>query len=179
MGIITSLYGGTTHCIETADARLYPRTLPVAGNSSFNLQEYAGKVVLIVNTASKCGFTRQYDGLEELYQRYRSRGFEVLGCPSNDFANQEPGNDEQIQSLCRINHGVTFRLLPKGPVRGQEKQELFAFLTEQGPVDLRSEVRWNFEKFLIDREGRLIGRWRSYVRPDSRSLRRAIEAALG
>jgi glutathione peroxidase len=178
MDIIKKLFGGVTSSSASSSARLYPRELSLTSGGSLDLQQYAGKVILIVNTASRCGFTKQYDGLEEIYKRHSAQGFEVLGCPSNDFANQEPGADDEIQSLCRINHGVTFKILPKGPVRGAQKQDLFAFLTEQGPVDLRGEVRWNFEKFLVDREGRLIGRWRSYVSPRSRSLKRAIEGAL-
>jgi glutathione peroxidase len=177
-GVINRIYGGLTGCSLDSAERLYPGELSLASGGSLDLQQYAGKVVLVVNTASKCGFTGQYDGLEEIYQRYAARGFEILGCPSNDFANQEPGSDEEVQSFCRINHGVTFKLLPKGSVRGAQKQQLFVFLTEKGPVDLCGEVRWNFEKFLIDRDGRLIGRWRSYVAPRSRSLRRAIEGAL-
>lgn len=143
-----------------------------------SLQEYRGRVVLIVNTASKCGFTGQYDGLEDLFQRYNERGFVILGFPSNDFAGQEPGSDADIQEFCRINHGVTFPLFAKASVKGPEQQELFRILTTQGPKDLRGSIKWNFEKFLIARDGQLVGRWRSYVTPSSGSMRRAIEREL-
>jgi glutathione peroxidase len=139
---------------------------------------YRGNVVLVVNTASRCGFARQYDALEAMYQKYASRGFTVVGFPSNDFLDQEPGSDEEILSTCRLNHGVTFPLMPKGSVKGIGKQPLFEFLTEHGPKDLQGSVKWNFEKFLLDREGHLIGRWRSYVSPDSKSIVSAIEGVL-
>lgn len=178
MRLLQRFYGGLSADPDSAAARLYPRIITLTGDSSFDFGALSGKVVLIVNTASQCGFTGQYDGLEALYQRYQSQGLEILGFPSNDFGQQEPGTDQQIGEYCRINHGVTFKLLPKASVRGTTKQEVFAFLTEQGPVDLRGEVVWNFEKFLIDRAGRLIGRWRSYVKPSSRSITRAVERAL-
>jgi glutathione peroxidase-family protein len=179
MRLLKRLYGGLSTQPENATARLYPRMLSFEGGGSFDCGSLAGKVTLVVNTASQCGFTKQYDALEALYQRYHAQGFEVLGCPSNDFGQQEPGSDTQIAEFCRINHGVTFHLIPKGSVRGASKQELFRFLTEQGPADLRGEVVWNFEKFLIDRSGRLIGRWRSYVKPNARSIVRAVERTLG
>ncbi len=178
MRLLKRFYGGLSAQPENTSARLYPRILSFEGGGSFDCGSLAGKVVLIVNTASRCGFTKQYDALEALYQRYHARGFEILGCPSNDFGRQEPGDDSQIAEFCRINHGVTFRILPKGSVRGAGKQELFTFLTEQGPSDLRGEVGWNFEKFLIDRSGHFIGRWRSYVKPNARGIVRAIEQAL-
>jgi glutathione peroxidase len=173
-GLMRKVYGGvTTH--QGEGASLYSLTSAVPNT----LSSHKGEVVLIVNTASQCGFTKQYDALEELYQRYKDRGFVVLGFPSNDFMNQEPQGDAEIQATCRINHGVSFPLLPKAPVRRGDKQPVFKFLTEQGPSDLRGAVLWNFEKFLVDREGHLIGRWRSYVTPESSSIRRAIEKAVG
>jgi glutathione peroxidase-family protein len=178
MGLLRFFYGGLSHLPATSGAALYPRTLQLASGRIYDFDQCQGRVVLIVNTASRCGFTKQYDGLEALYLEYRDRGFDILGFPSNDFGQQEPGDDQHIAEYCRINHGVTFQLFPKGAVTGSEKQDVFRFLTEQGPPDLRGSVRWNFEKFLIDKTGHLIGRWRSYVRPCSRSIRRAIEAAL-
>lgn len=143
------------------------------------LDPYRGRAILIVNTATQCGFARQYSGLEELHQKYATRGLVVLGFPSNDFLGQEPGSDAEIVATCQLNHGVTFPLFPKGPVKGVDKQPLFEFLTEHGPRELRGNVRWNFEKFLVNREGFLVGRWRSYVSPQSRSVVSSIEAALG
>lgn len=178
MGLIKTLYGGLTSAGETAEGNVYPMAVRTARGEEIDLSQYQGKVLLIVNTASKCGFTRQYDGLEVLSQRYNGEGLEVLGFPSNDFAGQEPGSDTDIQEFCRINHGVTFQLFAKGPVKGTDAQPLFKLLTERGPRDLRGAVRWNFEKFLIDRTGKLIGRWRSYVTPQSASLNRALRRAL-
>lgn len=178
MGIITALYGGLTSVGGTAESNVYGVTVKNGRGEEIELSRYRGKVLLIVNTASQCGFTRQYDGLEVLWQRYQGEGLAVLGFPSNDFAGQEPGSDTDIQEFCRINHGVTFQLFAKGPVRGEDAQPLFKILTELGPRDLRGAVRWNFEKFLIDREGQLIGRWRSYVTPQSASLNRAIHRVL-
>jgi glutathione peroxidase len=157
---------------------LYPLLTPDQAGQPVDLAQYRGKVVLLVNTASQCGFTKQYDALEALFTRYAGQGLVVLGFPSNDFMGQEPGSDAQIQEFCRINHGVTFPLFPKGGVRGSHKQPVFVALTERGPADLRGEVRWNFEKFLLDREGRLVGRWRSYVSPAARSFQSAILRAL-
>jgi glutathione peroxidase len=179
MGLITSLYGGLTSTPADKVPSLYPCSISRRGGELVELGGYVGSVVLVTNTASKCGFTKQYDALEALYQKFRERGFTVLAFPSNDFADQEPGSDAEIESFCRVNFGVTFPVFPKGEVRGRSKQEIFERLTEGGPVDLRGEVRWNFEKFLLDREGRLVGRWRSYVSPLSRSIVRAVERALG
>lgn len=178
MRLITQLYGGLTSAPESSDSVIYPLVVPGRGDTQVEMAGYRGRVVLITNTASRCGFTKQYDALEALYQRYQPEGFVVLAFPSNDFAGQEPGSDAEIESFCRINFGVSFPVFPKGSVRGPDKQELFRRLTEQGPVDLRGEVRWNFEKFLLDREGRLVGRWRSYVSPLSRSLSKAIRRTL-
>jgi glutathione peroxidase len=153
-------------------------TISGKGGQSFDFGAYRGQVLLIVNTASKCGFTRQYDELEELYNRYRGEGLVVLGFPSNDFLGQEPGSDSEIESFCRVNFGVTFPLFPKGCVRGAEIQPLFKLLTTNGPWELRGAVLWNFEKFLIDREGYLVGRWRSWVSPGSRGFNAAIRGVL-
>ncbi len=179
MGIITALYGGRTRRAGTATQLAAGLTVMSGGGEAASLSRYAGVPFLVVNTASQCGFTRQYDALEELYQRYKERGLVVLGFPSNDFAGQEPGTDAQISEFCRINHGVTFPLFAKGPVTGPSKQPLFRWLTEGGPTDLRGEVRWNFEKFLVGRDGKLAGRWRPWVSPLSRSIRAAVERELG
>lgn len=174
MGIITTFYGGTT----SAASSTIPSVFAESNLALSPLAQYRGHPILIINTASRCGFASQYDALEEIWQRCKERGLIVLGFPSNDFLGQEPGSDEEIQSVCRINHGVTFPLMPKASVKGGQQQPVFAYLTQRGPRDLQGAVRWNFEKFLLDREGRLIGRWRSYVSPRSRSVARAIEIAL-
>jgi glutathione peroxidase len=175
MGFLTHIYGGVTSASDLSQVSVFDRP-ELFGTQ---LQPYKGNVILVVNTATQCGFARQYDGLESLHKKYAQQGLIVLGFPSNDFLGQEPGSDEQIQSVCRINHGVTFPLLPKASVKGMHKQPIFEFLTEHGPADLRGSVRWNFEKFLLDREGHLIGRWRSYVSPQSKAITNALEKALG
>ena len=174
MGLVTRLYGGMTSQRCSEQTSLFDWL----AEASSPIKQYRGSALLIVNTASKCGFASQYDALERLHEKYRERGLIVLGFPSNDFLSQEPGNDEEIQVTCRINHGVTFPLFPKAPVTGSDKQPIFTFLTEHGASDLRGAVRWNFEKFLLDKHGHLRGRWRSYVSPESGGVVRALEAVL-
>lgn len=137
----------------------------------------AGKVVLIVNVASKCGFTPQYEGLEKLYQSYKDRGFTVLGAPSNQFGGQEPGAPAEIATFCKLNYGVTFPLLAKQDVKGARQSKLYAWLEGSG-VGGGSSVKWNFEKFLVARDGRVVARWRSFTGPDNKDLIAAIERAL-
>jgi glutathione peroxidase len=147
--------------------------------SDIEFQGYRGKVLLVVNTASKCGFTPQYEGLEEIYKKYREQGFEVLAFPSNDFMQQEPGSNEEIKSFCKTTYDVTFPLFARGAVTGGDKQPVFRFLTENAGSDLNGEVRWNFEKFLIGRDGRLVERFRSFTSPTSGKVVAAIERLLG
>ncbi|ASN50909.1 glutathione peroxidase [Sinomonas sp. R1AF57] len=140
---------------------------------------FAGRAVLVVNVASKCGFTRQYDGLEALYRQYRERGLVVLGVPCNQFAGQEPGSDAEIEEFCRVNFGVTFPLTAKSDVLGKHQHPLYAALTGfPAGYDLGEKVKWNFEKFLVDPEGEVVGRFRSAVEPDAPELVAAIEDAL-
>jgi glutathione peroxidase len=178
MGLKHLIFGGLTATSALDNPTLYPLVVVNKQGQPEDLGGYRGSVVLIVNTASRCGFTQQYDSLEALYQRYQSRGLILLGFPSNDFAAQEPGSDSEIESFCRINHGVTFPLFPKASVRGSSMQPVFAALTRQGPHDLQGDVKWNFEKFLLDREGRLVGRWRSWVSPRWKVFERAVERVL-
>ena len=178
MGLRHSIYGGVTDASCDENGSLYPLSIQTKDGEEVDLSDYHGRPLLIVNTASKCGFTKQYDDLEALYEMYAPRGLLVLGFPSNDFLGQEPGSDEEIESYCRINHGVSFPLFPKAPVTGDAIQPLFQKLTQHGPKDLQGPVRWNFEKFLLDAEGRLVGRWRSWVRPSSRWVRKAIAKVL-
>jgi glutathione peroxidase-family protein len=145
-----------------------------------SLSEFAGKVLLIVNVASKCGFTPQYKTLERLYQRYRARGFEVLGFPSNDFARQEPGTDAEIQSFCSVNYGVTFPLFSKIPVNGKDAHPLYAFLTDKKANNgFGGKITWNFNKFLVDRGGNVIARFGSKDDPLGDKIPRTVEEALG
>lgn len=166
-------------------------------NGEASLGDYAGKVVLVVNVASKCGFTPQYDGLEKLYATYRDRGFVVAGFPANDFGAQEPGSNEEIATFCETKFSVDFPLFAKISVTGENKHPLYKALTEARPVTdgdsaafrdkLRGygmtpnpepEVLWNFEKFLVDRKGEVIGRYPSTTAPDDAVLVAAVEGAL-
>jgi glutathione peroxidase-family protein len=144
-----------------------------------SLGEYKGQVLLVVNTASKCGFTRQYDGLQALYLKYRERGFSVLGFPANNFMHQEPGTEDEIANFCRINFGVTFPLFAKISVRGKNIHPLYAWLTskEENP-QFAGKISWNFSKFLISREGKVIARFSSNTEPNDKELVEALERAL-
>jgi glutathione peroxidase len=142
-----------------------------------NLAEYQGQVVLMVNVASECGYTPQYEGLQALHKKYAGRGLRVLGFPSNDFGAQEPGTDAQIADFCKKNYGVEFDMFSKIKVLGSGKAPLYRTLTSTPKFS--GEVSWNFEKFLIGRDGEVIGRFKSPVEPLSAELTGAIEAALG
>ena len=142
-----------------------------------SLGDYAGKVLLIVNTASNCGFTPQYKGLEDLYMRYRQRDFEVLGFPCNQFGAQEPGEADEIAGFCQKNYGVTFPLFAKIDVNGEHAHPLYQYLKKAAPGLLGSEgIKWNFTKFLVNRQGEVIERYASATAPES--IARDIEALL-
>jgi len=142
-----------------------------------SLKDYAGKVLLIVNVASKCGYTPQYKGLEELHQKYSAKGFSVLGFPCNDFGGQEPGTAAEIKTFCSTKYSVTFPLFEKLHVKGAEQHPLYAALTgKSSPVP--GDVKWNFGKFLIGKDGKILKRWDSKTTPDDAELAAAIEAAL-
>ena len=143
-----------------------------------NLSTYKGKVLLIVNTASQCGFTYQYEGLEILHKRYESRGLSILGFPSNDFGQQEPGSNGEIQQFCQANYGVEFDMFSKVEVLGAGKVPLFNYLTSPKTSSFPGEISWNFEKFLIGRDGQILARFKSEVEPESPEMTKAIESAL-
>lgn len=154
-------------------------SIPITFNdgSEGDFGRFQGKAVMVVNVASECGFTRQYAGLEELYGKYRGQRLEILGVPCNQFGGQEPGADAEIAEFCERNFGVTFPLTSKANVLGKEQHPLFAELTRDDdgqPV----KVKWNFEKFVINRAGELVGRFPSAVEPDSEDLLTAVEKAL-
>jgi len=132
------------------------------------LEEFKGKVMLIVNVASKCGFTPQYKGLEALYEQLHSRGLEVLGFPCNQFGAQEPGTAQEIESFCEMNYGVTFPLFAKVDVNGKDAAPVYKYLKKEKPGLLGSEaIKWNFTKFLVDRDGKVVERYGSNVEPDA------------
>jgi len=154
-------------------------TLTMLDGSDTTLDAYAGQALLVVNVASECGFTRQYAGLEDLYERYRDRGLTVIGVPCNQFGEQEPGTAEEIAEFCQVNFGVTFPLLAKTDVNGPDRHPLFARLTEAADVTGKAgDVTWNFEKFLVSPQGEVVGRFRTKVEPDDPELVAAIEAVL-
>ena len=144
-----------------------------------DLSKYRGKVVLLVNVASECGYTPQYKGLQELHEKYGKDGLVVVGVPSNDFGRQEPGTNEEILKFCQSNYKVTFPLLAKVAIKGDGKVPLYQFLTsaETNPK-FSGEIGWNFEKFLVGRSGEVVGRFKSGVAPDSEPLTGAIRAEL-
>lgn len=144
-----------------------------------SLSAYAGKVVLAVNTASKCGLTPQYEGLQKLHDRYSPRGFTVLGFPCNQFFHQEPGGADEIQSFCSINYGVTFPLFAKLDVKGANQHPLYAILSDfPDDAGKAGNVTWNFEKFLVDKEGQVVRRFRPKVVPEDPHIVEAIESLL-
>jgi glutathione peroxidase len=162
-----------------AASYIYDIELPRLDGRPESLADYAGKVVLAVNVASRCGFTPQYAGLQSLYTDYSGRGFTVLGFPCNQFFHQEPGDAEQIQQFCSINYGVTFPMFAKLDVKGPDQHPLFAILSEAADdAGKAGSVKWNFEKFLVTREGRVVRRYRSKVTPQDPQVVEAIEALL-
>ena len=164
---------------ELMSRSIYELELPRLNGKPQKLSAYAGKVLLAVNVASKCGFTPQYAGLQALQDRYADRGLVVVGFPCNQFFSQEPGTAEQIQEFCSINYGVSFPLFAKLDVKGPDQHPLYAILTETADdAGKAGSVRWNFEKFLVGRDGRAVRRFRSKVVPDDPSLVGAIESLL-
>jgi len=144
-----------------------------------NLSQYKGKVVMIVNVASKCGYTPQYEQLEAVYKKYADRGFVILGFPANNFNQQEPGTNEEIETFCKSKFGVTFPMMSKISVLSEDKAPLYKFLTERPTAgDFAGEIGWNFNKFIVDRNGNLIARYNSKTKPDDASVTSEIEKAL-
>lgn len=143
-----------------------------------DLSQYKGKAVMIVNVASKCGFTPQYDGLEEVYQKYKDKGLVILGFPCNQFGAQEPGNNDEIESFCKLNHGVTFPLMDKVDVNGDNTAPVYEFLKSSAPGLLGTEaIKWNFTKFLVGKDGKVLERYAPQTKPQD--LVKDIEKALG
>jgi glutathione peroxidase len=146
-------------------------------NKEVKLFSYKGKVLLIVNVASECGNTPQYAGLEEIYKEFKPNGFEILAFPCNDFGGQEPGTNEQIQTFCTANYGVTFKLFNKVKILDPDKSPLYAVLTNNS-VTGKGDVKWNFEKFLISKDGTIVARFGNKVQPTSEEIISAIESQL-
>ncbi|RMI40100.1 glutathione peroxidase [Streptomyces triticirhizae] len=158
---------------------LYDTKLRTLEGEDTSLDAFRGRLLLVVNVASRCGLTPQYEGLERLHERYAPRGFSVLGFPCNQFAGQEPGSSEEIRAFCSATYGVTFPMFERVEVNGPGRHPLYAELT--GVADAAGEagdVRWNFEKFLVSPDGRVVGRYRPRTEPEDAELVAAIEAGL-
>lgn len=144
---------------------------------SVKLSDYKGKVLLIVNVASYCGYTKQYSGLEQIYKQYKDKGFEILAFPCNQFGEQEPGTNEEIKNFCSSKFDVSFKLFDKIDVNGSNKSPLYSILTDN-EITGKSDIKWNFEKFLIDKNGNIVARYASKVEPTGKELISAIEKEL-
>lgn len=161
---------------EASDTiNIYDVKVKSISGEDISLSNYRGKVLMIVNVASKCGYTPQYEGLEAIYKKYKDKGFEILAFPCNDFKGQEPGTNEEIAEFCRVNYGVTFTLFDKIKVLGDEKSELYSRLTQFEPA---GDIGWNFEKFVIDRNGNVAGRFKTKIKPESEEITSLIESEL-
>lgn len=161
---------------QEASASLTEIPLTTISGEPASLADFAGKVVVIVNTASECGYTKQYAGLESLYKKYQGRGLVVLGFPANNFGGQEPGSNDQIATFCQQNYGVTFPMMAKVSVSGDDIHPLFRHLTSQ--PHLSGPIGWNFSKFILDRSGKLVARFPSSVEPESEELQAKLQSLL-
>ena len=162
-----------------AASSLYDFTMPALNGSPTPLAGFKGKVVLVVNVASQCGYTPQYEGLQALYMKYKDQGFVIAGFPANNFGGQEPGTNEEIGAFCRSKYGVTFPMFSKISVKGADKAPLYQFLTDKSAnPKTGGEIQWNFTKFLVDRQGRVIERFEPAVEPQSKELASAVESTL-
>ena len=157
-------------------ASIYDFTLNSIDGKPVSLSEYKGKVLMLVNVASRCGYTPQYTGLESLYEKYKGQGFVILGIPANNFAGQEPGTNAEIKTFCKSKYAVTFPMMSKISVAGTDKAPLYQYLTSNGKTG--GEIQWNFTKFLIGRDGQILARFEPAVTPDDPNLNAAVEKAL-
>ena len=159
---------------------IYDFTMRSIDHQDVSLKSYSGKVVMLVNVASKCGFTPQYAALESVYQKYKDRGLVIVGIPANNFAQQEPGSDEEIKKFCSNKYNVTFPMMSKVSVKGEDETPLYRFLTDSSTdPKFAGDIKWNFTKFLFDRNGNAVARFEPAVTPDSPEVTAAIESALG
>lgn len=161
-----------------AASGIYGFTLNSIDGKPAPLADYKGKVVLMVNVASQCGYTPQYSALEATYEKFKDKGFVILGFPANNFGAQEPGTNEEIKTFCSRKYSVTFPMYSKISVKGADQAPLYAYLTKDTPENIRGEIKWNFTKFLVDRNGNVIQRFEPAVTPDSNEVISAIEKQL-
>ncbi|MEK9726506.1 MAG: glutathione peroxidase [Candidatus Margulisiibacteriota bacterium] len=159
--------------------KIYQFEMKTIDGESFDFENLKNKVVLIVNVASKCGFTGQYKGLQKIYQKFKDKGFIIIGIPSNSFGNQEPGTAEEIKSFCELNYNVSFPILEKSSVNGENAIPLYQFLTDKKlHPKTGGKISWNFNKFLVDNNGYVIERFSSFTKPESVKIVNAIQMAL-
>jgi glutathione peroxidase len=161
-----------------AASGIYSFTLNSIDGKPAPLADYKGKVVLVVNVASQCGYTPQYSALEAVYEKYKDKGFVILGFPANNFGAQEPGTNEEIKTFCTRKYSVTFPMYSKISVKGADQAPLYAYLTKETGPGLTGDIKWNFTKFLIDRNGKVVQRFEPAVTPDSKEVVAAIEKQL-
>ncbi len=161
-----------------AGSGVYSFTLNSIDGTPAPLAEYHGKVVLLVNVASQCGYTPQYSALEAIYEKYKDQGFVILGFPANNFGAQEPGTNEEIKTFCTRKYSVTFPMYSKISVKGADQAPLYAYLTKGTGPGIAGDIQWNFTKFLVDRNGKVVQRFEPAVTPDSKEMTAAIEKRL-
>src|SRR5271155_4866185 len=161
-----------------AASGIYDFTLPSIDGQPLPLSNFKGKVVLVVNVASRCGFTPQYTALESIYEKYKDQGFVILGFPANNFGAQEPGTNQEIKTFCQTKYSVTFPMYAKVSVKGDDQTPLYKYLTTKANPALVGEIKWNFTKFLVDRNGNVVQRFEPDVTPDSPEVLAAIQQAL-
>jgi len=174
----TLLTGVLAMSLAAADS-IYDFTLNSIDGNPKPLSDFKGKVVLIVNVASRCGYTPQYAGLEKLYEKYMDQGLVIVGVPANNFGGQEPGSNEEIKTFCSRNYNVTFPMMSKVSVKGEDTTPLYQYLTDKSANPTTGgEIKWNFTKFLVDKKGNVINRFEPAVTPEAAELVKALEAAL-
>jgi len=161
-----------------AAPNVYDFTLPSIDGKPMPLANFKGKVVLVVNVASRCGYTPQYKGLEALYEKYMDKGLVILGFPANNFGAQEPGTNEEIKTFCSRNYQVSFPMYSKVSVKGDDATPLYQYLTRKTDPNIAGDIKWNFTKFLVDRKGKVVQRFEPAVTPDSPEVTSAVETLL-
>lgn len=166
-----------TTSLSAADG-VYGYTLPSIDGKPLPLSDFKGKVVLIVNVASRCGYTPQYTALESIYEKYKDQGFVILGFPANNFGAQEPGSNEEIKTFCQRTYSVKFPMFAKVSVKGADQTPLYQYLTRKTGPAVAGDIKWNFTKFLVDRQGAVVQRFEPAVTPDSGEVTSAIEKLL-
>lgn len=169
---------GSSEQRAAASSAVIDQTVQTLQGETLDLASFRGRPMLVVNTASKCGYTPQYESLQKLHETYGERGLVVIGFPSNDFGNQEPGTAEEIAKFCRLNYGVTFPMMAKVHTKGPDQAPIYRTLTAETPEGIRGEIRWNFTKFLVDADGRVVARFEPAVDPMDAEITREVEALL-